>query len=664
MIVSARALLALVLVATSYAGAARLVQRALRGDSPGQRVLATLAVAPLGWLALGTLLGAVGLFRYPAIVASAIISSATMWRLGATVPWANARARLLAWADASRARWLLPVPLVAYAVLLARAVTRPPLAWDALAQHLTLPAQWIRAGGFVPFALPNEFHFFTYYPRGSEVLTGLSMALLGGELGAGLAGFFVAVLAAAALYKVARALGAHEAPALGAAALLAMTPAFARYVPTAYVEPALDAFLLVALAFALGHKRGWLVGAALGGAAAVKVVALPIGAAVFVAFVAVRWKQCGARSAAKGALVAAAVALAVGGYWYAWDWLVMGNPFFPVRVGPFAGYSWGADLTGGSTTLSLLREKPGAVLDAWMGAPRPWERELGLGPQLVWAVPLAAFALVRPRRRFEALAVLGVAAAALAAYLLLGRAQAWPFSFVRFAVPAFALLLALAASALPATDGVAAWALAACALDATFLWWPVPSSARLTLGLAGAFAIIVRYALRARPASGPVLAALGVVAVAVALAAGDASMRAARAAPDAWAESDLHQTDAPLYAPAWRWLDANAVPGAIVAVAADQDALYFPLFGHLLERGVVYLPTGRAASVDPTRWRDAPPSEDADADAWLARLRAAGAGYLVVQSGKPLEERRFADARPDVFEPVVREKAVTVYRLR
>ena len=184
----------------------------------------------------------------------------------------------------------------------------------------------------------------------------------------------------------------------------------------------LAAFLLASLPFVAAAGRGLPIAAALGLAVGTKyagvVLALPFVAAVVVL------AHCGRRACAcaRDALVALAVLVATGGFWYLRNIALTGNPLYPVAV----------------PGLPLPARYGGAEMRAWdyhlpvadVGA--LWELLLGAGIAFASA---AAIALARARRGLE----LPLVAALVAVFWLVVPYQESRFLFAAFGVAAVAL---------------------------------------------------------------------------------------------------------------------------------------------------------------------------------------------------------------------------------
>jgi hypothetical protein len=215
------------------------------------------------------------------------------------------------------------------------AATAPPTSADAIRYHLGAPRWWLQLGRIdEPFW---DWHAFS--PFGTEMLYAHGIALAGGEA-AGALGAVFAVLAAAAVFGLARELGAGDAVA-GAigAALFVLQGVVTWEATSAFVELCLTFYALVAAWYAVRFARtraradAIAAGAFAGAAAGTKYLGLVAGAIVLagLALPGLARRRAGALAAAVGAAVVVCVA------WYARNAAATGNPFYPVF---FGGRHW------------------------------------------------------------------------------------------------------------------------------------------------------------------------------------------------------------------------------------------------------------------------------------------------------------------------------------
>ncbi len=437
--------------------------------------------------------------------------------------------------------------------------------YDTLSYHLHVPATWMHDGriGIVPavFGDPSP----AYAPGNLELVFLFLMAPLRSDYLAGIGQVVFAVLAATAIVATVREAGGRRAAALGAALAFLLIPEVWGQVPTAMTDLGLAACLLASLPFALRLWRARMpsradllvfaaaIGLGVGSKYAGAALALP-----FVAVGAIALVHRGRRVRARDGLLALAVALATGGFWYVRNTVLTGNPFYPVAL-------------------------PGLPLPALYGGAemRAWEYHLpvadlgALGAMLIAAgvgfAGAAAIALVRLWRRLETLLLVAL----LATFWLAIPYQESRFLFAAFGVAAIAL-----ARAVDRPPALVGWCGLGVALVGALLQAPTPE--RLLLVPVGAAAAIA-HALRRRLSFHPgrlarrLLALAAASALLFALAVGYGNY--VRSAP-AYTLGDDDQ------AAAWAWLRANVSDGRVAYAGTN---LAFPLAGRRPMNRVAYV---------------------------------------------------------------------------
>jgi hypothetical protein len=368
--------------------------------------------------------------------------------------WRDLRERV--WPRPGQWTWsawtLASVALVAVAFDLAEALA-PPLDADSLAYHFILARDIARAGRieFIPRAIDGAGAFLlqmTYVPP----------LALGGERGLTLWTMASGWAAPLFLYAVARRwLEARWSAA--AALLLATVPAWLYGAGSGQVEPRLALFAFAGLlAAAEARRTGSLRHAALAGLMAGFYAGGKFSGLFFVAAAGsvVVWRNAPWRPA----LVFAAAVAGAGFQWYAWNYVMSGDPVFPglfAVLGVRDPALWNEALEAAFRE-SLTAERPagpGWVLlftypfAASLGLGPPiWDAgRTGLGPYGLLVLPFALAGLWRFRDRACASPLFGVALGVLIFYVL--WILAGPSQRVRHFIPLFPafLLCAMVAAA-------------------------------------------------------------------------------------------------------------------------------------------------------------------------------------------------------------------------
>ncbi len=305
------------------------------------------------WATLFYLVGLVGWFKpWPFwIGALLLLLGALIWKR------ANLRVNALRLRDCLRTFSPLERALAGYvafvaALMFALSLVPPSSAdYDSLAYHLALPMQWLREGRVSEMA----FDHHSYFPFVGEMLYALALGVRGAVF-AKLFHWVMLVLGAFALCSLGRQAGGKTA-GLWAAALWVSLPMAQAESTTAYVDLTFSAFAWAAVALfchalwnendarlrrtswigcglfcglSLGSKYfGWLVFGFLG---------------LWLLVASLRAQNDDARQRWIRLAWLGVPALAVGGFWYARNWLWTGNPVFPFAFGLFGGRGWTSDM--------------------------------------------------------------------------------------------------------------------------------------------------------------------------------------------------------------------------------------------------------------------------------------------------------------------------------
>ncbi len=627
------------------------------GESAATRLTRAMLIATAALIAVEIALGVAGRLGATStlITLLALAASGWAWR------WRHPHAR----APQPRTPWtaieagLASALAVALLLRLHAGWNRTTFLYDTLSYHLHMPATWLHAGRLeiVPAVFGDPAS--AYAPANLELVFLALMAPLRSDALASVGQLPFAALATAAIVAAVRESGGGRAAALGAALAFLLVPEVWTQAPTAMTDLGLAAFLLASLPFGWRlaggrpHPAGAdlvalavALGLAIGSKYAGAVLALPFAAAVVVTLAR---PPNGPRP--RDLSVAAAVVVALGGFWYLRNLAVAGNPWYPVATLGFPGLydrramlAWDYHLPIGDIRPlggMLAASGAGFASASFLALGRGWRgRELPMVAAL-----LALFWLAIPYQESRFLfPALGVAAVAI------GR------EVDRASPPA------LGATAL------------AIVIVAALLEWPTPERAAALA--AGAIAALSHAGWRRLPARARTLAAgTAAVGVAAAIAVG-VHRYEARDPGYAVGDAGLEQ--------AWRWMRAN-VHDARVAYTGTN--LAFPLSGAGLSNQVSYVnvagaPTDRLhdfarrlpglrATAEPAPYRDG-----ADAAIWRSNLRAARTGVLFVAALYPIVrrdvpadadgfpiERAWADAQPALFKLRYASAAARVYEV-
>ena len=550
---------------------------------------------------------------------------------------------------------------VAFASRCGSAVGGELFFYDAISYHLHFASSWMHTGQLE--IVPTVFGDLApaYGASNVELVSHALMTVLHSAYLAQAAQLPFLWIGLLALISTVRELGGTRAGALAAALAFLMIWEVWLQSAIAMVDVALASLFVAMLPFLIrlwrSPSRRDLVSLALalGLFVGTKSLALLFGLPLLIAGAWILWRQrdClpGAASLVGWAGFCLSLVIATGGFWYLRNWIVTGNPIFPVEVqlGPLV-------LFDGIYTPATMRE--------WEWHYSVWSLNdfarllLSAGIGFVFAGMLA---LGLRRRQFDW---------ALAAVLL---SIAWfvvPYQHSRFFMPFYAVL-AISLGALSArteTRRLGAILLAV-AIGSSVLAWPDWTRFSVVAAFAiGWFLPRFERVLPLRP-----IACLLVIALLVAMTANFFTYRTRY--PEYGVSDDL---DA-----AWTWVHEN-VEGAHFAYAGSN--LPFPLTGRDLRNRVSY--ANVSLGVD-ARAHDFPASENAKTaepviyrqgaryDAWLQNLRKLGVDRLFVSTLFPIVatnmesdpegfpvERSWADSHPETFQPIYQNESVMLYRVR
>jgi hypothetical protein len=522
----------------------RIVTRALPAPAPLEAVLAGLLVTTTGLLAVMALPLALGVLSQGSVLAAtAIVAVAAVLVRGPGVRPGGREAPRPA-PPGSRAGWALAA-LGGGAVLvaaLANVRTRLPEVLtniDTIGFNLPQAARWIETGSLWQLDewVPLQAH--SSYPGSGTLL--MAWTMLPTDSDVLVRPLAVALLAwfAVAAFALARELGARPSAALlAAAALLAVPIAATASIRHAFPDALLLAGMTTGALFALRAARTGrgadvvLTGIGLGLGIGTKWYGASSAAVIVAVWAAARLAGgTPLRTAARDALLAGTVALAVGGIWLLRNLVEIGNPLFPVEIPGI--FDAAPDVVRDQVGFSVLDYLTDPAVLADPIAPSIL-RALG-GLAVAGVVLAAAAAAVRRRedRRVAAVAVAGVLLAlayAATPYTALGLEGAPAASLVeanaRYALPAIVALTAAGATlgGRLRPDWLAEAALAACALAALpSAFEPLragsTAAAMLVLGVAAAVGLGLRRlhgdARRAGLAGAGLLAAVAAAVVLV-----------------------------------------------------------------------------------------------------------------------------------------------------
>jgi hypothetical protein len=514
----------------------------------------------------------------------------------------------------------------------ARLVDAPLTELDLLTWNLPLVGHWIQGGSVWEVAEWVPYWSHDNYPHhGDLVFLSIVLPWHSDFLLRALAHVLLGVFAIA-VFALAREVGGSRATAVASAAVLVALPAV--LVTTAFTGMP-DVVLMIGVAvgalFLLRYGRGGgrrdlvFAGLGLGLALGTKWYGLTTIAVVLTVWVvSLRFGGMRLGAALRGGGVVAGVAGVAGGFWLLRNWVVYGNPAYPVEVSVLGLQLFDAPR-------DLIREAYGFALadyttdaDAWRDHIAPAFRDTMAAPGALLAAAGVAAAVRAWRARGAALWLLAAAGGVAVLYWFtpysaLGP-EGDPFNVAantRYVVPA--LILAAAAAALLAQAPralqlaflvMAPVAVAHGLLEADLA--SLPATAVAAVGIGSIAAVGMRLAPRMSPPSGRV--ALG----------GAATLLVAAFLATLVIERRFASTRDELADPVLGWISSNAAAGARIGLAGAWDdqglAPVFPAFGPRLDNEVSYVGRLVDGQLRPLATRRA----------WRAEVRRRGLQLLLV----------------------------------
>ena len=394
-----------------------------------------------------------------AILVLACAAGAATWRLAqvdGSAEGGTSRLQIDAPPAKGEPKWMWAAPIVLalfvgplYLALFISAWSKPELSFDGMTYHVPTIHFWSERG-YVHWievdATANDWRGYITslldaYPKGGELVGFVFVRAAGSEQPVNVSTFAFLPLGVLGVTSIARALGAARPFALAAGLAYLLVPinigqSVTTYVDAAYGSAVVAWLAAVVLAFdairndSATWRTSLASGCTFGLTIATKASGVALAAVGFVALVGVcvvatrkSEPRSRARAFARAVLAPLVLGLAIGGYWYARNWMHESNPLYPVRVSVlghtiFPGEPVEDVIAANGNTPPQYRElgPAGRVLEAWSQGVREgaWPsstrfcdpREGGLGfLWLLGGVP-SLVALLSRRARSPALILL------------------------------------------------------------------------------------------------------------------------------------------------------------------------------------------------------------------------------------------------------------------
>jgi hypothetical protein len=488
-------------LAIAWFGFGTLVETALAKLSPRDQVsrswrAGTHLAYGAGITSLLTFaLGIAHLYRPAAAIALLLVGLAlAVWTIIRTPRTTTSERRSLSWAGAIVV--ILPLSLAGLASL------APPIAKDTLLYHISLPKAFIQAGGLVDVPL----NIAQYYALGAEMNGTLAM-LLGkivnarvAEAAFGLSQFAYLPILALITFGWMRSRESAHTNALLATALVVAVPTIYASASSGYNDVALAVYVTLAAASAANWWRSpdmrsaLEMGIATGFALTVKLLAVFLVAALVIIFL-LKLRQlqndnAAVRKGAKTYALSLFLAFVICAPWFARTWANTGSPVFPFYMNVFGGSASGWDeprsfvdqlsnARYGGYPKSLLdyAATPLRVsLTAQPDEPPAFDGVLGFS--FLLGIPLLLFAWKRKQLDAEWL----IATAIASLWFVFWMFSSQQLRYLLPALPALAVTIVTAASALESRLKTILWATAIPALLVGVTWFAQQNPLAVLIG--------------------------------------------------------------------------------------------------------------------------------------------------------------------------------------
>jgi len=215
-------------------------------------------------------------------------------------------------------------------------ITPPPAGGDPFIYNLTFPASWLKRGEIFYVSLPYGAQAATYYPLNTEIYYLWMLLPWHGDFLVNLGQVPFWIAGGMGVAFLARQGGTGRPGSIFSGLLAMFIPGVIQQATVPRVDLAFSTWLVFSIYFALRWgqtMRRWhlaLFGISLGlliGTKSLGVVYCTIPVVLFL----FHWGGRGRKVIIDSLIVAALVVIA-GGFWYIRNWVVTGNPFFPLNV--------------------------------------------------------------------------------------------------------------------------------------------------------------------------------------------------------------------------------------------------------------------------------------------------------------------------------------------
>jgi 4-amino-4-deoxy-L-arabinose transferase-like glycosyltransferase len=364
-----------------------IVRFGLKRTKPIEFHLATLLVFLAEVVGLMTFIGITHKMNWPSLLIGSVMIflACVMGSINLVMKAEGIGTPITATSDSPDITWVTALGAVSLcAIGLSAGLWAPPIEYDVMTYHLFFPARWIQEGALT--YIPTVFGDLapTYAPSNAELVYAYLGLPFHSDALARSGQFLFFLLGVPAIYLLAKKQFKNRASATIPVALAILCPVVFRQAFSAEVDLAMAATFVVALYYLDCYRKSltWqdalLFGIALGLCLGIKFVALTFCIWLVVPFIAftVRKMRQDFRLGVLHLFMAGAIALALCGFWYIRNWIVAGNPLFPLDLPPLFDGLFNRDAMNKSVFhIPQLRY----VAPVWFHAFGPWMAVAALG---------------------------------------------------------------------------------------------------------------------------------------------------------------------------------------------------------------------------------------------------------------------------------------------
>lgn len=568
--------------------------------------------------------------------------------------------------------------LVKIAINLANA----PFGWDSLNYHFTFAVEWFKSGNLdIPIVIGDN-PCPSYFPINGSLIYLWFIFPFKSVFLADLGQLPFLAMAALSIYKLCRKMCVSQEYSFFAALLMTITPNYFKQMNIAYVDIMVCAWFLAALNFLIDFhresslKNALLFGLSIGLLAGTKTIALNFGLILILFYIYILFKDKSESGFFKPLVIFAIAAALAGGFSYIRNYLLTGNPLYPLEFRAFGNVVFKGVMDQANFTAFASPEEYsiGNMLFCE-----------GMGAGTILFIIPGLMTLVYLIFKEKKIRLYEVILLASFVFMFLAYRYLVALPNVRYIYPVFAIGYILAFYALSRVDfskKVLRWIVLACVIGA------FPEMARrLELGASlGLTLILFLLMLPGYKYLKNNFSRFAAIAVLIALfVLGISAGRYSRNEFKSYRQMTKYTGLWPEATMAWEWLNANTV-GNNIAYAGRP--VPFPLYGEHFKNNVFYVSVN---NTDPVKLHYFPNSfyrwgkdfssvhksfeEEGNYRAggsypvWLANLSRREVDYLFVYSLHQTDNIEFpvedawARAHPDRFSPVFSNPTAHIYKV-